>query len=138
VAVAKALRPRRRAHRRPRTTVAPHRPVGRRAGGCFTHLRPPRGGRTQRGDRTRTGTARCLERVLRLPTRSGWSSRRAVFVRLLHRRSRPQADPLVGERSALPLVLGHARARQLVRGVKPLPTEDSAVDERDQRSEVLA
>ena len=30
-----------------------------------------------------------------------------------------EADPLVGQRSALPLVLGDPRPRQLVRGVKP-------------------
>ena len=70
-----------------------------------------------RRDRARARAPRRLERVLRLPARPRRPPHRALRLRLLHRRPRPPAAALVGQRPALPLVLRHARARQLVRGV---------------------
>ena len=53
------------------------------------------------------GPPRRLQRVLRLPARSRRAPHRALRLRLLHGRSRPRAAALVGQRSALPVLLGH-------------------------------
>src|SRR5262249_30675033 len=65
----------------------------------------------------RPGTPRRVERLLRVPARPRRSPDRALHVRLLHRRSGPEASALVGQRSTVPLLLGHPSTRLLVRGV---------------------
>ncbi len=57
---------------------AARRPARLRSAGC---------GRPGRRDRARAGASRRLERVLRLPARSGRPPHRALRLRLLHRRS---------------------------------------------------
>ena len=132
VAAPQADRPRRRAHRRPRARACTTSRSGSPSRAAITaRLRPARRRRHAQRDRARARTARRLERVLRLPPRPGRPSHRALHVRLLHGRPGPRADALVGRRRALPLVLGHPRAGQLVRGVDAVLGPDGAAGRDD-------
>ena len=102
---------RHRADDRRRPAAAPFRVHDRGDGVDHRALRHPRRAASRGRDRARARPARRLERVLRLPARSGRPPDRALHRRLLHRRPGPPADALERVGRATPDILGPPRSR---------------------------